>query len=70
MHLAQILFPDFSTTQYGVFAGVHSIAGGQPHFALIGRTILTKLLLIYDGELGSVKLSKTTSNIVSEPEKN
>lgn len=57
MHLAQIFFPDFNITQYGVFAGVHLTAGNQIHRALIGRTFLTNFLMVYNGQSGSVKLS-------------
>jgi hypothetical protein len=32
-------------------------AGGQFHRALLGRTLLQNMLLVYDGRSGSVKLA-------------
>jgi hypothetical protein len=40
IYLAQIHIPSLPRTIYGPFAGVHLIAGGQRHSALIGRTFL------------------------------
>lgn len=57
MHLAQIYVPALNFTMYGVFAGVHLTAGGQPHFALIGRTFLRNFTLVYEGRTGAVTLS-------------
>ena len=56
-HLAQIYIPDLSHTEFGLFAGVHLTAGGQPHQALMGRTFLKNVLLMYDGTTGSVTIS-------------
>lgn len=58
MRLAQIHVPDVNFTIYGEFAGVHLRAGGQPHFALIGRTFLQHFTMTYDGYSGSVDLSR------------
>ena len=57
MHLAQIVIPSLSWTIVGQFAGVHLRAGGQPHFALIGRTFLRTFTMIYNGRTGSVTLT-------------
>lgn len=57
MHLAQVYVPALNFTMYGVFAGVHLTAGGQPHFALIGRTFLRNFTLVYEGRTGAVTLS-------------
>ena len=58
MHLAQIHVPDVNFTVYGEFAGLHLRAGGQPHYALIGRTFLQHFTMTYDGYSGSVDLSR------------
>ena len=57
MRLAQIHVPDVNFTIYGEFAGVHLRAGGQPHYALIGRTFLQHFTMTYNGYSGSVDLS-------------
>lgn len=56
-HLAQIYIPDLHHTVYGLFAGVHLTAGGQPHQALMGRTFLKEVILVYEGTTGSVTIS-------------
>ena len=56
MHLAQVHIPNLGIVIYGEFAGAHLTAGGQPHFALIGRNILRRLRMTYDGTTGSVTL--------------
>ena len=56
-HLAQIYVPTLDFTVYGLFAGVHLCAGGQPHLALIGRTFLQSFTMTYEGRTGSVILS-------------
>ena len=48
---------DDQTGQSGRFAGVHLRAGGQPHFALIGRTFLEDFTMRYEGKTGMVTLS-------------
>ena len=57
MHLAQIYVPALGWTVFGQFAGVHLIAGGQRHYALIGRTFLRNFTMVYEGKTGSVTLS-------------
>lgn len=57
IHLAQIYVPTLNFTVYGRFAGVHLRAGGQPHFALIGRTFLEDFTMRYEGKTGMVTLS-------------
>jgi hypothetical protein len=57
MHLAQIHVPLLNYTIYGSFAGVDLIAGGQAHYALMGRTFLQEFTMLYEGETGSVTLS-------------
>ena len=56
MHLAQIHVPAIQVTVTGPFAGVHLRAGGQPHYALIGRTFLQHCTMTYRGTTGSVSL--------------
>jgi hypothetical protein len=42
-------------TQSGEFIGANMT--GQPHQALIGRSWLSSMIMIYDGISGSVKLT-------------
>ncbi len=56
-YMAQIYVPELNFTILGPFAGVHLIAGGQPHYALLGRTFLRHFAMAYDGRVGSVSLS-------------
>ena len=56
-HLAQIYVPTLNFTVYGLFAGVPLRAGGQPHFALIGRDFLLNFTMTYEGRTGTVILS-------------
>lgn len=58
IYLAQIHVPDLRFTIHGSFAGVNLISGGQPHFALIGRTFLQHFSMSYNGRIGSVILLK------------
>lgn len=57
MYLAHIHVPTLAFTVYGAFAGVDLIAGGQRHYALIGRTFLRRFKMVYDGPTGNVTLS-------------
>jgi hypothetical protein len=58
VYLAHLIIPSLGGGgQFGAFMGAQLQAGGQPHRALIGRTLLRGTLLIYDGERGSVRLS-------------
>lgn len=57
VYLAHIVIPMLGT-QYGRFTGVHLQKGGQFHRALLGRTMLQDMLLVYDGDSGSVKLAR------------
>jgi hypothetical protein len=58
VYLAHITIPLLGTTQYGAFMGAQLQAGGQSHLALIGRTLLRGVLLVYDGEKGSVRIAR------------
>jgi predicted aspartyl protease len=57
VHLAQIHIPSLGRTIYGVLAAVDLVAGGQIHKALIGRTFLQHLTMVYEGLTGKVTLS-------------
>lgn len=61
MHLAQVHIPALRFTLYGAFAGVDLIAGGQLHYALIGRTFLQHFRMTYDGSTGDVTLATPSS---------
>lgn len=60
MHLAQIYVPDLDHAVAGAFAGVHLTAGGQPHYALIGRNFLLHYTMIYEGGTGKVSLRRAS----------
>lgn len=57
MYLAQIHIPSLMSTIYGMFAGVDLLAGGQVHYALIGRTFLQNFTMVYEGKTGTVTIS-------------
>lgn len=57
VYFAHIYFPAFGFSQWGRFAGVRLSDGGQSHKALIGRTVLENMLMVYDGRTGSVTLA-------------
>jgi predicted aspartyl protease len=57
-HLAQIHVPSLGFTMYGLFAGVHLVAGGQVHKALLGRTFLRNFRMLYEGTTGAVTISR------------
>ena len=56
VHLAQVHVRTLNFTAYGTFAGVHLVAGGQAHSALIGRTFLQHFTMIYEGRTGTVTI--------------
>jgi predicted aspartyl protease len=56
MYLATVQIPGLRTGQYGRFSGARLAAGGSPHRAILGRTLLRGTIMIYDGQAGSVKL--------------
>ena len=58
IYLAQIHVPSLKFTMHGQFAGVDLKAGGQQHDALMGRSFLSALSLVYDGKTGKVTLNK------------
>jgi hypothetical protein len=55
VYLGFIGIPLLGTMQIGAFIG--AVMSGQMHRALIGRTFLTDMLLVYDGRTGAVKLA-------------
>jgi predicted aspartyl protease len=57
IHMAQVHVAALNFTIYGTFAGVHLMAGGSPHRALIGRTFLQRYKMVYEGNTGTVTLS-------------
>lgn len=56
-YMAQIYVPELNFTILGPFVGVHLTAGGQRHYALIGRTFLHNFNMAYEGRTGSVIIS-------------
>ena len=57
-YLVQVVIPSLSFVLYGEFAGVHLLAGGQVHVALVGRTFPRDHRLVYDGRTGIVTLER------------
>ncbi|WP_040566083.1 aspartyl protease family protein [Magnetospirillum molischianum] len=57
VYLAHIVVPAIGYIQWGRFAGALLTNGGQVHRALIGRTLLRDVLVVYDGREGKVKLA-------------
>jgi predicted aspartyl protease len=57
MYLAQVHVPALKYVIYGAFAGVHLVAGGQIHKALLGRTFLQNYTMVYQGRTGEVTIS-------------
>jgi predicted aspartyl protease len=56
VYLAQIHVPSLAMTIYGRFAAVELIMSGQPYEALLGRTFLRHVRLIYDGIQGKLEI--------------
>ena len=57
VYLAQIYVQSLDFTVYGRIGGVHLSAGGQRHYALLGRTFLRRFHMNYNGPDGAVKLT-------------
>jgi hypothetical protein len=55
-YLGHIFVPPLNFTISGEFGGVHLIAGGQRHNALLGRTFLMHFKMTYDGRTGTVEI--------------
>jgi predicted aspartyl protease len=57
VYLGYIRIAALGYFQYGRFMAVKLRAGNQPHQALIGRTLLAAMILVYDGRDGSCRLA-------------
>ncbi len=57
VYLGHIRIAALGFLQYGRFMGVKLKAGGQPQQALLGRTLLQSMILVYDGRDGTVRLA-------------
>ena len=57
VYLAFITIPPLNFNQYGRFMGVHLAAGGQAHQVLLGRTLLSRMVMFYDGITGCVRMA-------------
>lgn len=62
VYLASVNIPELEFGQYGRFAGVDLRDGGQLHQALLGRTFLQNVILIYDGLRAQVTLASQRLN--------
>jgi predicted aspartyl protease len=57
IYLGHIRIPSLGQINWGRFTGARLASGRQPHRALIGRTQLAGMILIYDGRTGAVTLT-------------
>jgi hypothetical protein len=57
VYMANLQFPPLNFTEYGRFIGVDLMTGGQPHGALLGRSFLRHVIMIYDGIRGQVTIA-------------
>jgi hypothetical protein len=58
VYLAALTIPLLGITKNGLFMAVRLTESGQPHAVLIGRDLLTDLIIIYDGRRGSVSVCR------------
>ncbi len=59
--LAHIVIPALSFFQHGIFYGLTFDEIERPYLAVIGRTFLQDMTLIYDGPTGSVRIARQPS---------
>jgi hypothetical protein len=57
VYLGHIRIAALNYFQFGRFLGAKLQKGNQPHKAILGRTVLQGMILIYDGRNGSCKLA-------------
>lgn len=57
VYLGHIRIIGLNFTQFGRFMGVKLSDGGQPHHALLGRSVLQNMILVYDGRTGTASLA-------------
>ncbi len=60
-YLAHIVVPALSLFQHGIFYGLTLDEIERPYLAVIGRTFLQDMTLIYDGPTGSVRITRQPS---------
>lgn len=58
LHIAQIHIPDLDYVARGEFIGVHFSSVGLPYAAIIGRDILRRFKMTYDGTTGAVVIER------------
>jgi hypothetical protein len=58
VYLAALTIPTLGITKNGLFMAVRLVESGQPHSVLIGRDLMTDLIIIYDGRRGGVSLCR------------
>ncbi len=67
-YLAHIAIPSLSFFQHGIFFGV-PLFKRPPYFrAVLGRTLLRDMVLVYDGPTGSVRIARKTSGNGAAPQ--
>ena len=58
VYAAEVTIPGLEFKQYGRFAGVHLLDGGQQHGVLLGRSFLQTMIMVYDGRRGHVSIAR------------
>lgn len=58
VYLGHIKIAALGHIAYGQFIGVNLSGGGQPQQALLGRSLFKDMIMVYDGKLGTMVLSK------------
>ena len=62
-YLAHIVVPALSLFQHGIFYGLFLAEIDRPYQAVIGRTFLRGMMLVYDGGTGSVRIIRQPSSL-------
>ena len=62
-YLAHIVVPALSLFQHGIFYGLSFDEIDRPYRAVIGRTFLRDMMLVYDGRTGSVRITRQPSDL-------
>ena len=68
VYLAHIVVPALSFFQHGVFFGCSIVQISGVHRAVLGRTLLQNMMLIYDGRTGSVRITRQPSGNDAAPQ--
>ncbi len=62
-YLAHMVVPALSLFQHGIFYGLCFAEIDQPYQAVLGRTFLRDMMLVYDGRTGCVRIARQPSGL-------